>query len=488
MPLHPLNLDSHHNILLFFESLVNPSLVQSVHLCLNDFPLLWCLFLSHQNPTCDLPLPVQQPCTVAMAFPYQFGSLADLETCQDSKFLIYCNHFLPQAERLRHWYQYANLYLVGFAASVPLTLWTVQYFWHAWRHRRLHKRDPIVGVVIEEIFDRETVMLPNFSPSRLSDQTLGGSGTASPKAQPLYNGKTSEASRDSSVTLRNSQVSTAQPYIVDSPTALGADVRKSMQSINLRSEDDATTNPNQSPNYDLVMIPLFAETENDSPRSSTSPPASISRSAPAKTLVGLFEMQDLGPGALSSQATRKAAITLNERRAEKGCAGLVLHLINRDTCTTQIIELLHELCHLQVGVVLMCDPDTKALQHINFGLLVGTVFENACILDNGARRNFFQTVGLREMMGRCAKERLLRPTFLVKFLDLWSVQPTAAVARRAHKLAEYFGASFEHGAVAHQGWAARAKCPTSLSAFDYLKRSEVVEVSRARIRKSRSKH
>jgi hypothetical protein len=290
------------------------------------------------------------------------------------------------------------------------------------------------------------------------------------------------------MTLRNSQISTPRRYTVDTPTALRADLLKSMLSISLRSEENTLANPNQAQSYDLGMIQLFAENGKDSPRSSTSPPASTSRSAPAKTLVGLFEMQDLGLCVLSSQTVRNAAATLDTRRVEKGCVGLVLHITKNDTCTTQITELLYELCHRQVGVVLMCDPDTIALQSINFGLLVGTIFENACILENGNRRDFFQTVGLREMMGRCAQERLLRPAFFVKFLDLWSVQPTAAVVRRAHKLAEYFGASFEHGAVARERLAAYVKYPTSLSAFDYLKRSEVVEVSCARIRKLRTDH
>jgi hypothetical protein len=423
-----------------------------------------------------------------MAFPYQFGSPGDLEACDDSKFLIYCNGFLPPAERLQHWYQYANLYLIGIAASMPLILWIVQYFTHTWRRKRLHRRNNTVGVAIEETVNRETAILHNLITDRLSDPNQPSSITASPMVQSLYSRKIPEAISGSARSSRINRVPITEPNIVDTPTALGVNVHNSMQSISLCSEDYTISNPNQSQNYDIVMIQLFGETETNSPRSSLSPPASISRSAPAKTLVGLFEMQDLGPRAFSNQAMHNAATLLNTRRVENGCVGLVLHVTNRDTCSTQITELLHELCHRQIGVVLMCDPDAKALQSINFGLLVGTIFENACILENGTRRDFFHTVGLREMMGRCAEERLLRPAFFVKFLDLWSVQPTAATTRRAQKLAEYFGASFEHGAIAHQGWAAHVKYPPSLSAFDYLKRSEVVEVSRAGIVESKSKH
>jgi hypothetical protein len=414
-----------------------------------------------------------------MAFPYQFGSLDDLalESCNSSKFEIYCNSFLPPEKRLQHWYQYFNLSLAGFAACVAVTLWVVQYFWRVWRRRRLQRRDVVVRESVEKTDDPQADILPDLLPPQLPDQNVPGSSSASFKTPSTYNFKTSEVGQYSSTPLRSSGFSTPSQHPVRPPAALSADLRKSMQSISLRSEEDSVANVNTSQNYDLVTIPLFTNTVKDSPRWSTSRPASFSSSAPTRTFVGLFELQDLGTDALSHKALCDTADVLNTRRVEKGCAGLVLHIHNHDTCTSQITALLRELCHQQVGVILMCDPDTEVLQSINFGLLVGTIFKNACILDNGERRNFFQTMGLREMMGRCAEERILRPAFFVKFLDLWSVQPTAAVARRAHKLAGFFGASLEHGAKPEQGWSAAIRYPLSLSALDYLKRSEVVEVS-----------
>jgi hypothetical protein len=413
-----------------------------------------------------------------MAFPYQFGSLGDLtlESCNSSKFEIYCNSFLPSEKLLQHWYQYFNLSLAGFAAGAAVILWIVQHCWHVSQRQRLHRQGAAVRERVEKIDDQQADFLPDLLPLPLPDQNPRNSGLTSLKNPSSYSLKTSELSPPSFTPLRSSGISTPERYHAGPPAALSADLRKSMQSISLRSEDDSATTLTPSQNYDLVMIPLFANTVKDSQRMSTSRPASFSNSATARTFVGLFELQDLGTGVLSGQALCNAAIALNTRRVEKGCAGLVLHINNYDTCTAQITELLRELCQRQVGVVLMCDPEIEALQSINFGLLVGTIFKNACILDNGERRNFFQTIGLREMMGRCAEERLLRPGFFVKFLDLWSVQPTAAVARRARKLAGFFGASLEHGAKPDRGWAALVKYPLSLSALDYLKRSEVVEV------------
>jgi hypothetical protein len=415
-----------------------------------------------------------------MAFPYQFGSPGNLalESCDESKFQIYCNTLLTPAERLQHWYQYVNLYLVYVAAGVPLVLWTVQYFWRAGQRWRQRRQDARAQGAVGKQDKRESDLFPLLFPLRLSGNSSRSSGVASP--QTSYSAKPSEASRHSSMTSRNSGSSTPQQFVGSPPVALRADVRKTMQSISLLSEGSSSVvNVNSLQNCDLHMIPLFAETGKDTPLSSASPRASTLGSLPGKTYVGLFELQDLGTGVLSGQALRNAVAALDTRRAEKGCVGLVLRITNRDTCTPQITELLHELCRRLIGVVLMCDPDTQALRSINFGLLVGAVFENACILDSGKRRNFFRTVDLREMMGRCADERVIRPAFLVKFLDLWSVQPTAAVVRRAHKLAEYFGASLEHGARSEQRWAEHVKFPISLSAFDYLKRSDVVEVSRS---------
>jgi len=166
-------------------------------------------------------------------------------------------------------------------------------------------------------------------------------------------------------------------------------------------------------------------------------------------------------------------------RIQKGYSGLVLRLSDDANCN-QINEFLEVLWRRNINLFAMCDPDLKLLSTIDFDLLVGIIVENACILPNGHRRDFFQGDRLRSIMGRCADARIDQPGFFIGFLDLWHVRPTASVARRAFKLAEYYGATLFHG-LASESYSKgnlRPTCSMSLSGFDFLKTSEMVEVCR----------
>ena len=140
--------------------------------------------------------------------------------------------------------------------------------------------------------------------------------------------------------------------------------------------------------------------------------------------------------------------------------------------------LLGQLAESGLAVVLMAHPDEYALDDIDFGLVAGMIFLNACILRNGMRRDYFQALELREGLGRCDRQRKTRPSFFVGFLDLWGSRPSPAVIRRSHKFAKH------HNAVLRIGPALGVadvdhNQPTgeiALSGFDWLKRQEIIEV------------
>lgn len=141
-------------------------------------------------------------------------------------------------------------------------------------------------------------------------------------------------------------------------------------------------------------------------------------------------------------------------------------------------DLLGQLAESGLAVVLMVHPDESALNGIDFRMVAGVVFLNACILRNGMRRDYFQALELREGLGRCDRQRKLRPSFFVGFLDLWDDRPSPAVVRRSHKFAKH------HDAVIHIGPALsitdveqnQPSGEVSLSGFDWLKSQEIIEV------------
>lgn len=141
-------------------------------------------------------------------------------------------------------------------------------------------------------------------------------------------------------------------------------------------------------------------------------------------------------------------------------------------------DLLGQLVDEGLAVVLMVYPDETALDDIDFRLVAGVVFLNACVLRNGTRRDYFQALELREGLGRCDRQRKLRPSFFVGFLDLWDERPSPAVIRRSHKFAKHHNAVIRIAPalgvtdVGHN----QPSGEISLSSFDWLKRQEIIEV------------
>jgi hypothetical protein len=256
---------------------------------------------------------------------------------------------------------------------------------------------------------------------------------------------------------------------------LRANVRASTQSINLRPEVDPEIKFNPLQNFDMSITPLFTRTGvQDSRFSSPSRAASPSFAVASKSVVGLVDLQDLSPEELHRDAMMDTVNELNMLRIEKRCAGLVLR-VSGHVGPTQTSQLLYTLCQRNVGVIIMSEPDEPVLRHINFAHTIGVILENSTIFPDGQRRDFFRANNVRAAMKRCAHERVQRPAFFVGFHDLWDVRPTAAVVRRAFKLAEFYGATLTHGPKG-QHVKAQSQHSISMSGFDYLKAKDTVEV------------
>lgn len=251
------------------------------------------------------------------------------------------------------------------------------------------------------------------------------------------------------------------------PAFLRVGNRLSMESINLRPEADPEIAFNPLQNFDLRITPLFTKTGKRESRFSTA----SKKGSSAKTVLALLDLEDLGPDAFAGDLL-ETVYELNMLRMEKMASGFVVK-IHDDISLSQTVSLLEALTKPGVQVMLMCDTDADILRAIDFSMLFGVILENSTILANGERRDFFRSDRLRGVMARCAEERIERPTFFLAFHDLWEMRPTAAVVRRAFKLAEFFGATLTHGPFDQQR---HTKLPISMSGFDYLKGNRIVDV------------
>lgn len=144
---------------------------------------------------------------------------------------------------------------------------------------------------------------------------------------------------------------------------------------------------------------------------------------------------------------------------------------------TRIVDLTRRLAGSNIPVVLYCHhDDDKLFERVGFADLSGVIVSNACVLEDGTRRDYFRSQQLRKVMAKCAEQRNLRPDFFVGFYDRWHIQPSAAVLCRAAKVAKHFGAVFEHGSST-AGEESETECE-SMSGFEFLRKPETCEVQK----------
>lgn len=202
-----------------------------------------------------------------------------------------------------------------------------------------------------------------------------------------------------------------------------------------------------------------------------------------KHTIGLVDIQDFRVSSLLERGVQEAVRKMDVLRVGQGCRGLAIR-ISHDASAEVVVELLQTLFEWAIEVIVMCNPDATIWNSVDFDLVSGIIIENGCILANGHRRDFFRATRIRHLMGKCAEKRIDRPTFFAGFYDLWHTRPSASVVRRSFKLAEFYGAAFEHAPLAEAYWEnkQRRRLPLSLGAFDYLKRTDTVQVRENHVR------
>lgn len=197
----------------------------------------------------------------------------------------------------------------------------------------------------------------------------------------------------------------------------------------------------------------------------------------AKMSLASVDISSFGSGALEDSQIDATVDFLANIYLHNNLDGFVLRC-SKAKKPEQMDGLLERLYRSRISVLLSCDHDSDALDSISLAFASGLIVENALILSNGDRRDYFRAQRFRKIMGRCHMEREERPDFFIGFLDRWETPPHPAVVRRAVRLAEHFGAVIEHGPIdAKMNLKAPILSATqTLSGFEYLRRSETIQV------------
>lgn len=248
--------------------------------------------------------------------------------------------------------------------------------------------------------------------------------------------------------------------------------------------------------HDLLIVALpfltAAAVIDDTDHGSFSETSSTIAGVPPSTpVLGLVDGHDLGIETVPDFSPSVTVDYLFNVYSDNAIVGLVLDVgLLGDQAVSLVPEILIGLCKLGVPVILKCHHDSRVLEIISLKFLSGVIIENACILEDGTRRDYFRSLILRDVMAKSADQRLERPNFFVGFYDRWHVRPSAAVVRRALKLAAHFAAAFEHDEFASptEVSGVPTKQPTSLSAFEYLRKPETAELQSSWMQRKRITH
>jgi hypothetical protein len=342
------------------------------------------------------------------------------DTCDTRGFLVYCNSILPAEHRLQHWSQHLNLAVAGVGIGIPLLLLIGNFVVYLAR-RLLRKR-------------------------------------TGPKSS-------SPSKRDCS----QSSLELLESF-------------KSLKSYRLRPAIPGSSSHDAKANcsYDLRVVDIWSveECRHSSPERCEA--KSLATETIAGVELGYVDLDMLRYGAVLEPSQKDVTDLLANLFHASSAQALVLRPFppkgDDDIEIDQFNLLLEQLVGKEIPVLAICQHDDPALSTLDLGLVDGLVVENALILRNGQRRDFFRSVQLRRVVAGVAEQKLKRPSFFFAILDLWDVQPSPAVVRRAFKLSEHFGAHFEHGYTRSAPTSTVA--PKSLSGFEYLRRDEPLELQK----------
>ena len=198
---------------------------------------------------------------------------------------------------------------------------------------------------------------------------------------------------------------------------------------------------------------------------------------PQSNIWGLVQLTDWQAIQSTSTTLHNSIQALASIVETQSLAGLVV--------ATSIVTEGANLCQILLLLVnsnipcILLDEIKGAASAIDASLLSGVIYQNACILNNGTRRDFFQAYRLRDALGRCESVRSRNKNFFIGFLDWWTTRPTSAVVRRAHKLAQFNGAVLVHAEYGKGGsWDESYSSGNCLSAFDWIKRADVIQAQK----------
>ncbi|KAH8683480.1 hypothetical protein BGZ61DRAFT_590307 [Ilyonectria robusta] len=351
--------------------------------------------------------------------------------CEDSRFRVYCSSILPANERFAILFQFINFTLGITAIAVPLVLFLIYYYL---QYRKLQSRK-----------------IPTARARR----------------------------RDSDASSTNNGLPMHSFRPTKSFTFL-SDTASSAMSVHRDSRA-----------YDLVVLPLdmkgsVAGQDGDS-RSSIC--TTNNEGVIAKMALASVDIDSFGSDALEPSQIEATADFLADTYLRNSLAGFALSCSNAKK-PEQMDGLLERLYRSRIPVILSCEHDSEALDSVCLTYASGLIIENALILPNGERRDYFRARRFRHIIGRAHKEREERPDFFIGFLDRWARRPHPATIRRAVKLAEHFGAVIEHGPVDpnYMLKVPITSATQTLSGFEYLRRAETIELQKSWVSETRRAH
>jgi len=427
-----------------------------------------------------------------MAFPLQSFTSSDavIKSCGDMKYLVYCNSILPTTERLASTQQYITFAIALASVAIPILYILIETAITQWKKERGRRKEEALrrkGATTDDVetkWNSEALAsicteLDDFDIRSMTSLLPGTTGDLPTRSSMLGSLKAWSANRlSTNSSARSSFELPSQVKLPESPN----NYRSSVRSFILHRDEDPTLETTSQQDFDLRIVHLLSKDGNkkispgSSRRGSTTPSLS-GRIGSTKHTMGLVDVDRLHLDE-PDDIIEEIADSLNFLRVHRDCKGLVIKTSDASDYT-EVTKLLRVLHNQGVSCFIMADADAKILRTIDFFLLDGLVVQNAAILPNGERRGFFKAKIFRDVMANCFEKRKTEPGFFIGFIDLWNYAPSAAVARRAFKLAEYYGATVFHGPKQKSQFGQKTTYSMSLSAFDYLKREEAVRTQRS---------
>ncbi|KAK0701536.1 hypothetical protein B0T21DRAFT_417089 [Apiosordaria backusii] len=234
----------------------------------------------------------------------------------------------------------------------------------------------------------------------------------------------------------------------------------------------------EHPGRHAYVVPLrsLGQTPALAAATSSSPRTGPVNAQDKPVILGSVELKHVTRATVPNWVTYLTKLTRDDFHA----SGVVLSIAPReskDEDAEALVVLLDLICRLQdvdipVLISVQHDSAEAQLQHVDFGLVAGLIVENACILPDGQRRDFFRSYPLRNLMARVIGERGNRPWFFVGFHDRWVERPSPAVVVRAEKLARHFEGVLAHGGDGQEGG-------RSVSGFEVLRKPESTDLQKA---------